>query len=44
VITLPDVVSQLMAVSMCLLYELGIHAARWLLPHQAGTGAAASGK
>jgi sec-independent protein translocase protein TatC len=45
VITPPDVVSQLMlAIPMCLLYELGIHAARWLLPRQAGSGAAAGGK
>ena len=44
-ITPPDVVSQLMlAIPMCLLYELGIHAARWLLPRQAGSGAAAGGK
>ena len=33
VITPPDVVSQLMlAIPMCLLYELGILAARWLVP------------
>ncbi|WP_305806656.1 twin-arginine translocase subunit TatC [Stenotrophomonas sp. YIM B06876] len=33
VLTPPDVVSQLMlALPMCVLYELGIHAARWLLP------------
>ena len=33
VVTPPDVVSQLMlAIPMCLLYELGIHAARWLVP------------
>ncbi len=33
VLTPPDVVSQLMlALPMCLLYELGIHAARWLVP------------
>ena len=33
VITPPDVVSQLMlAIPMCLLYELGIIAARWLVP------------
>ncbi|WP_312320066.1 twin-arginine translocase subunit TatC [Stenotrophomonas sp.] len=33
VLTPPDVVSQLMlAIPMCLLYELGIHAARWLVP------------
>ncbi len=32
-ITPPDVISQLMlAIPMCLLYELGIHASRWLLP------------
>ncbi len=43
VITPPDMVSQLMrAIPMCLLYELGIHAVRWLLPRQAGTGAASS--
>ncbi|RPE80205.1 twin-arginine translocase subunit TatC [Vulcaniibacterium tengchongense] len=33
IITPPDVISQLMlAIPMCLLYELGIHAARWLVP------------
>jgi sec-independent protein translocase protein TatC len=33
VVTPPDVVSQLMlAIPMCVLYELGIHAARWLVP------------
>ncbi|MCD7098608.1 twin-arginine translocase subunit TatC [Stenotrophomonas sp. MMGLT7] len=33
VITPPDVISQLMlAIPMCLLYEIGIHASRWLLP------------
>ncbi|MCW4455837.1 twin-arginine translocase subunit TatC [Flavobacterium sp. MXW15] len=33
VLTPPDVVSQLMlAIPMCVLYELGIHAARWLSP------------
>ena len=33
VVTPPDVVSQLMlAIPMCLLYEIGIHAARWLVP------------
>ena len=33
ILTPPDVVSQLMlAIPMCLLYELGIHAARWLVP------------
>jgi sec-independent protein translocase protein TatC len=38
VITPPDVVSQLMlAIPMCLLYELGIVAARWLAPR--GTAA-----
>lgn len=32
ILTPPDVVSQLMlALPMCLLYELGIHAARWLV-------------
>ncbi|HEY0505681.1 MAG TPA: twin-arginine translocase subunit TatC [Lysobacter sp.] len=36
VITPPDVVSQLMlAIPMCLLYELGIIAARWVQPRQA---------
>ena len=31
IVTPPDVVSQLMlAIPMCALYELGIHAARWL--------------
>ena len=36
VLTPPDVVSQLMlAIPMCLLYELGIHAARWLVPSSA---------
>ena len=40
-ITPPDVISQLMlAIPMCLLYELGIHASRWLLPRD---GAATSG-
>ncbi len=35
VLTPPDVVSQLMlAIPMCLLYELGIHAARWLVPRK----------
>jgi len=33
IVTPPDVVSQLaLAIPMCLLYELGIHAARWLVP------------
>lgn len=33
VLTPPDVVSQLMlAIPMCLLYEIGIHASRWLVP------------
>ena len=33
IVTPPDVVSQLMlAIPMCLLYEVGIHAARWLVP------------
>jgi len=37
VLTPPDVVSQLMlAIPMCLLYELGIHAARWLVPRPGG--------
>jgi len=36
VLTPPDVVSQLMlAIPMCLLYELGIHASRWLVPSAA---------
>lgn len=35
VLTPPDVVSQLMlAIPMCFLYELGIHAARWLAPRK----------
>ena len=35
VLTPPDVVSQLMlALPMCVLYELGIHAARWLMPRE----------
>ncbi|HBK45281.1 MAG TPA: twin-arginine translocase subunit TatC [Xanthomonadaceae bacterium] len=38
VLTPPDVVSQLMlAVPMCLLYELGIVAARWLVPKGAAS-------
>jgi sec-independent protein translocase protein TatC len=37
VLTPPDVVSQLMlAIPMCLLYEIGIHAARWLVPGKGG--------
>ncbi|WP_282269409.1 twin-arginine translocase subunit TatC [Stenotrophomonas sp. PS02298] len=37
VLTPPDVVSQLMlAIPMCFLYELGIHAARWLQPRDQG--------
>lgn len=33
VLTPPDVVSQLLlAIPMCILYELGIHAAKWLVP------------
>ncbi len=33
VLTPPDVVSQLLlAIPMCILYELGIHASRWLMP------------
>jgi len=41
VLTPPDVVSQLMlAIPMCFLYELGIHASRWLLPRDRGTAAA----
>ena len=42
IVTPPDVVSQLMlAIPMCLLYEVGIHAARWLVPgsRQAVSGA-----
>ncbi|HEU4773941.1 MAG TPA: twin-arginine translocase subunit TatC, partial [Lysobacter sp.] len=36
VITPPDVVSQLMlAIPMCALYEVGILAARWLVPQTA---------
>ncbi|MCF7749337.1 twin-arginine translocase subunit TatC [Bacillus subtilis subsp. subtilis] len=36
VLTPPDVVSQLLlAIPMCILYELGIHAARWLVPSSA---------
>jgi sec-independent protein translocase protein TatC len=35
VLTPPDVVSQLLlAIPMCFLYELGIHAARWLIPRK----------
>ena len=42
VVTPPDVVSQLMlAIPMCLLYEIGIHAARWLVPAGAAEGAGA---
>lgn len=38
VLTPPDVVSQLLlAIPMCLLYELGILAARWLLPRKLET-------
>ena len=41
VLTPPDVVSQLMlAIPMCFLYELGIHAARWLQPRDQGKTAA----
>ena len=37
ILTPPDVVSQLMlALPMCLLYELGIHAARWLVRAPSG--------
>ena len=37
VLTPPDVVSQLMlAIPMCFLYELGIHASRWLQPRDQG--------
>ncbi len=33
-ITPPDIVSMiLLAIPMCLLYELGLLAVRWLLPH-----------
>ena len=40
-LTPPDVVSQLMlAIPMCFLYELGIHAARWLQPRDQGKTAA----
>lgn len=40
VVTPPDVVSQLMlAIPMCLLYEIGIHAARWLVPRADAIGA-----
>ncbi|NIJ70791.1 twin-arginine translocase subunit TatC [Xanthomonas sp. 60] len=43
VLTPPDVVSQLMlALPMCLLYELGIHAARWLV--RAPSGQAQTGR
>ena len=39
VLTPPDVVSQLMlAIPMCALYELGIHASRWLLPRDRKAG------
>jgi len=35
ILTPPDVISQLLlAIPMCGLYELGIHAARWLVPQQ----------
>jgi len=35
ILTPPDVISQLLlAIPMCGLYELGIHAARWLVPKQ----------
>ena len=41
VLTPPDVVSQLMlAIPMCFLYELGIHASRWLQPRDQGKTAA----
>ena len=41
VLTPPDVVSQLMlAIPMCVLYEIGIHAARWLVPRSNGQAAA----
>ncbi len=40
VITPPDVVSQLMlAIPMCLLYEVGIIASRWVRPREAGADA-----
>lgn len=43
VLTPPDVVSQLMlAIPMCILYELGIHAARWLQPRDQDSKRAAS--
>ncbi len=39
IITPPDVISQLMlAIPMCLLYEAGIIAARWVAPEQRGDG------
>lgn len=38
ILTPPDVVSQLLlAIPMCILYEVGILAARWLPPHHANT-------
>ncbi len=41
ILTPPDVVSQLMlAIPMCILYELGIHAARWLQPRDPNKAAA----
>lgn len=41
VLTPPDVVSQLMlAIPMCVLYELGIHTSRWLLPRDRDKAAA----
>ncbi len=41
IFTPPDVISQLMlAIPMCFLYELGIHAARWLQPRDQGKTAA----
>ena len=44
IVTPPDVVSQLMlAIPMCLLYEVGIHAGRWLVPSRATGGADATG-
>ncbi|MDV3470175.1 twin-arginine translocase subunit TatC [Stenotrophomonas sp. C3(2023)] len=44
VLTPPDVVSQLMlAIPMCLLYELGIHASRWLVPSSAKSPSSSEG-
>jgi len=42
ILTPPDVISQLLlAIPMCGLYELGIHAARWLVPQQSSETALA---